>query len=85
MTTTLRDDLPAKAGRSSCGFCGAGQGQPPGKCRDRRSRRKGTYYGAVPALTLAVAMAHAVPGEGLFDPGEAMGLPPAAGRRLFPR
>lgn len=57
MTTTLHDDRPAKAGRSSCGFCWAGQGQPPGKCRDRRSRRNGTYHGAVPALTLAVAMA----------------------------
>ena len=49
MTTTLRDDRPAKASRSSCGFWEAGQGQPPGKCRARRSRRKGTYYGAVPA------------------------------------
>jgi hypothetical protein len=50
-------ERPAKASRPSCGFCEAGQGQPPGKCRDRRSRCKGTYYGAVPALTLAVAMA----------------------------
>ena len=34
-------------------------------------------------LTLAVAMA-TCPGEGLFDPGEPVGLPPAAGAQAVP-
>ena len=57
MTTTLRDDRPVKASRSSRGFCEAGWGQAPGRCHDRHGRCKGTYYGAVRLLTLAVAMA----------------------------
>ena len=57
MTTTLHDDRPAKASRSSCSFCEGGHGQPPGVCYRANGRCKGTYYGAVPALTLAVAMA----------------------------
>jgi hypothetical protein len=40
-----------------CGFCGGGHSQAPGKCYDDHGRGNGTYYGAVPALTLAVAMA----------------------------
>jgi hypothetical protein len=57
MTTTLRDHRPVKASRWSCGFCEGGHGQAPGKCYDDHGRGKGTCYGAVPALTLAVAMA----------------------------
>jgi|SRR5271166_842517 len=34
-----------------------GWGQDPGTCHDRHGRCKGICYGAVPALTLAVAMA----------------------------
>jgi hypothetical protein len=44
MTTTLRDDRPAKASRSSRGFCEGGHGQPPGKCYDDHGRCNGTYY-----------------------------------------
>ena len=47
MTTTLRDDRPVNACRSSCGFCEAGRGQAPGRCHDRHGRCKGTYYRAV--------------------------------------
>src|SRR4029077_20400989 len=57
MTTTPRDDRPVKADRSSCGFCEGGHGQAPGKCYDDHGRGNGTCYGAVPVLTLAVAMA----------------------------
>jgi hypothetical protein len=57
MTTTLPDTRPAKASRSSWGFCEGGHGQPPSVCYDANGRCKGTCYGAVPALTLAVAMA----------------------------
>jgi hypothetical protein len=49
MTTTLRDDRPVKADRSSCGFCEGGHGQLPGVCHDINGRCKGTSYGAVPA------------------------------------
>jgi hypothetical protein len=48
---------PAEASRQSCGLCEAGHGQVPGKCYDRHGQCPGTYYGAVPALSLAVAMA----------------------------
>jgi hypothetical protein len=57
MTTTLQDDRPVKASRSSCGFCEAAWGQVSGRCYDDHGRGKGTYYGAVLPLTLAVAMA----------------------------
>jgi hypothetical protein len=39
------------------GFCEGGHGQAPGKCYDDHGQGKGTYHGAVPALTLAVATA----------------------------
>jgi len=43
--------------RTSCGFCEGTHGQEPGRCYDASGRCKGTCYSAVPALTLAVAMA----------------------------
>ncbi len=40
-----------------CGFCEAGWGRVPGRRYDDHGRGKDTYYGAVLALALAVAMA----------------------------
>jgi hypothetical protein len=56
MTTTLHDDRPAKASRSSCGFWRAATASPS-VCYDAHGRGKGTCYGYRPGLTLAVAVA----------------------------
>ena len=57
MTTTLAPRPAKQVPHQMCGFCKGGHGQAPGKCYDDHGRCKGTCYGAVPALTLAVAMA----------------------------
>ena len=57
MTTILAPRPTKRIAHQMCGFCEGGHGQEPGKCHDRHGRCKGTDYGAVPALTLAVAMA----------------------------
>lgn len=57
MTTILAPPPAKQVPHQMCGFCEAGRGQAPGKLYDRNSPCKGTCYGAVPALTLAVAMA----------------------------
>ena len=57
MTTILAPRPTKQVPHQMCGFCEAGWGQVPGRCYDDHGRCKGTYYGAVPALTLAVATA----------------------------
>ena len=83
-STTLTPRSARQASRSSCGFCESGHGQPPGVRYDASGRCKGHLLRCRPAFNLGRGSGHAVPGEGLFDPGEAVGLPPAAGAQAVP-
>ena len=65
MTTTLCDDRPVEASRSSCGSCESSPGQAPGICHDRHGRCNGTYYGCRPGFNLGRGNGHAVRGESL--------------------
>jgi DNA ligase D-like protein (predicted polymerase) len=57
VTTSLAPRPAKRIAHQMCGFCEAGWGQVPGRCYDDHGRGKGTCYGAVLPLTLAVAMA----------------------------
>jgi hypothetical protein len=89
MTTTVPDTKPVKASRSSCGFWRAATASPQ-LCYDADGRGKGTCYGAVPALTLAVAMAtlsragslRLWRGRGLASGGRRAGCSRGCARRL---
>jgi len=63
MTTTLCDDRPVEASRSSCGSCESSPGQAPGICHDRHGRCNGTYYGCRPGFNLGRGNGHAVRGR----------------------
>jgi len=84
MTTILAPRPAKQVPHQMRGFCEGGHGQAPGKCYDDHGRGKGTCYGARPGLNLGRGNGHVVGSEGLFDPGKAMGLPPAAGAQAVP-
>ena len=66
-----------QASRTSCGFCGAPTARNPAGAKRRQAVQRAPAK--VPSrLNVGRSNGHAVPGEGLFDSGEAVGLPPAA-------
>jgi hypothetical protein len=81
--TTTHDDRPAKASRSSCGFWRAATASPS-VCYDADGRGKGTCYGYRPGSNVGRGNGHAIPGEGLFDSDETVGLYPAAAAQAVP-
>ena len=83
MTTILAPRPTKQVPHQMCGFCEAGWARSPaGATTTTAGARAPTTVR--PGFNVGRGNGHAVPGEGLFDSGEAVVLPPAAGALAVP-